>query len=180
MVRGMLILVMLGLVGCGHPTSRSPRDVTASGAESIHSTEKAGDMTQPAVGDRRPDTSSGRVEVLSFHTRRRCPTCRAIEQLTREVVSKTFARQVADSLLVLRVVEIDAESELSERYRVAWSSLLLQGAIRWSTSRAGPSIRPANAPRSSVRPSDMKSKNCSHDSRWKPCNKFSTGRPCPS
>ena len=127
MIRGMLILVMLGLVGCGHPTSRSPRDVTASGAESVHSAEMAGDMTQPAVGDRRPDTSSGRVEVLSFHTRRRCPTCRAIEQLTREVVSKTFARQVADSLLVLRVVEIDAEPELSERYRVAWSSLLLQG-----------------------------------------------------
>lgn len=67
------------------------------------------------------------MEVLSFHTRRRCPTCRAIEQLTREVVSKTFARQVADSLLVLRVVEIEAEPELSERYRVAWSSLLLQG-----------------------------------------------------
>lgn len=127
MIRGMLILVMLGLVGCGHPTSRSPRDVTASGAESVHSAEMAGDMTQPAVGDRRPDTSSGRVEVLSFHTRRRCPTCRAIEQLTREVVSKTFARQVADSLLVLRVVEIEAEPELSERYRVAWSSLLLQG-----------------------------------------------------
>ena len=127
MIRGMLILVMLGLVGCGHPTSQSPRDVTASGAESVHSAEMAGDMTQPAVGDRRPDTSSGRVEVLSFHTRRRCPTCRAIEQLTREVVSKTFARQVADSLLVLRVVEIEAEPELSERYRVAWSSLLLQG-----------------------------------------------------
>ncbi len=127
MIRGMLILVMFGLVGCGHPTSQSPRDVTASGAESVHSTEMAGDMTQPAVGDCRPDTSSGRVEVLSFHTRRRCPTCRAIEQLTREVVSKTFARQVADSLLVLRVVEIDAEPELSERYRVAWSSLLLQG-----------------------------------------------------
>ncbi len=39
-----------------------------------------------------------RVEVLSFHTRRRCPTCRAIERLTREVVAGTFARQVADKV----------------------------------------------------------------------------------
>lgn len=68
-----------------------------------------------------------RVEVLSFHTRRRCPTCRAIERLTREVVAGTFARQVADSSLVLRVVNIDEEPVLAEQYRVAWSSLLLHG-----------------------------------------------------
>lgn len=65
------------------------------------------------------------VEVLSFHARKRCPTCRAIEQLTREVVAGEFAAQLADSTLRLHVAEISEEPELAERYRVTWSSLLV-------------------------------------------------------
>lgn len=65
------------------------------------------------------------VEVLSFHTRKRCPTCRAIEQLTREVVAGEFAAQLADGSLRLHVAEISEEPELAERYRVTWSSLLV-------------------------------------------------------
>lgn len=65
------------------------------------------------------------VEVLSFHARKRCPTCRAIEQLTREVVAGEFAAQLADGSLRLHVAEISEEPELAERYRVTWSSLLV-------------------------------------------------------
>lgn len=65
------------------------------------------------------------VEVLSFHARKRCPTCRAIEQLTREVVAGEFAAQLADGTLRLHVAEISEEPELAERYRVTWSSLLV-------------------------------------------------------
>lgn len=68
-----------------------------------------------------PQEQPDGVEVLSFHTKKRCPTCRAIEQLTREVVEQ----EVADGTLRLHVAEITEEEELAVRYEVAWSSLLL-------------------------------------------------------
>ena len=107
---------LLALGSCGQPTGRNGANASA---------ERAGmpETTSAQLAESLPD----RVEVLSFHTRRRCPTCRAIERLTREVVAGTFAHQVADSSLVLRVVEIEREEALAVRYGVAWSSLLLHG-----------------------------------------------------
>lgn len=72
-----------------------------------------------------PQEQPDGVEVLSFHTKKRCPTCRAIEQLTREVVEQEFADEAADGTLRLHVAEITEEEELAVRYEVAWSSLLL-------------------------------------------------------
>ena len=51
-------------------------------------------------------TMTDGVEVLSFHTKKRCPTCVAIEQLTREVIETEFAAQLADGSLALRVTDI--------------------------------------------------------------------------
>lgn len=121
------MFAVLGLVGCGHPASRPGAGEAASGVETTLTDAVRSDATaQPAAADS-PAQTPGRVEVLSFHGRQRCPTCRAIEQLTREVVEGEFAREVADGTVVLRVVEIEAEPALAERYRVVWSSLLLQG-----------------------------------------------------
>ena len=69
--------------------------------------------------------SSDGVEVLSFHAKKRCPTCIAIENLTREVVEADFAAQLADSSLVFRVVNISEEEALADKYEVTWSSLLV-------------------------------------------------------
>lgn len=71
------------------------------------------------------ESPSDRVEVLSFHTRQRCPTCVAIEQLTREVVEADFAAQLADGKLVFRVVDISGDEALADKYEVTWSSLLI-------------------------------------------------------
>ncbi len=65
------------------------------------------------------------VEVLSFHTKKRCPTCIAIERLAREVVEKDFAAQLADGKLVFRVVAISEDGALADKYEVTWSSLLV-------------------------------------------------------
>lgn len=65
------------------------------------------------------------VEVLSFHTKQRCPTCIAIEQLTREVVETEFATQLADGSLRFRVVDISEDEALADKYEVTWSSLLV-------------------------------------------------------
>lgn len=65
------------------------------------------------------------VEVLSFHTKKRCPTCIAIEQRAREVVETDFAAQLADGKLVFRVVDISEDEALADKYEVTWSSLLV-------------------------------------------------------
>lgn len=70
-------------------------------------------------------TQADGVEVLSFHAKRRCATCVAIEKLTREVVAENFAPQVADGKLRLRVIDISEDEASAERYEVTWSSLLL-------------------------------------------------------
>lgn len=65
------------------------------------------------------------VEVLSFHTKKRCPTCIAIERLAREVIEEDFATQLADGKLVFRVVDISEDEVLADKYEVTWSSLLV-------------------------------------------------------
>lgn len=65
------------------------------------------------------------VEVLSFHAKKRCPTCIAIEKLTREVVETQFAGPLSDGSLTLRVVDIAEEEALADKYEVTWSSLLV-------------------------------------------------------
>lgn len=104
MGRLLLMLAALALGGCGHSASRS------SGA--------------------RERCAADRVEVLSFHAKRRCATCLAIERLTREVVATEFPDALADSSLVFRVVDLTQEEALADRYEVAWSSLLLHGRSR--------------------------------------------------
>ena len=53
------------------------------------------------------------VEVLSFHSKQRCPTCIAIENETRNLLNSSFAQQLADSTVVF------------EHYQVSFSSLIL-------------------------------------------------------
>lgn len=67
------------------------------------------------------------VEVLSFHAKKRCPTCIAIEHLTGEVIRTEFAARLADSSLTFRVVDIAKEGDLADKYEVTWSSLLVVG-----------------------------------------------------
>lgn len=66
-----------------------------------------------------------RIEVLSFHGKQRCATCLAIEKLTRELLESEYAARLADSSLVLRIVDIAENETLADRYEVTWSSLLL-------------------------------------------------------
>ena len=57
----------------------------------------------------KPQVRQNGVEVLSFHAKKRCPTCIAIEQLTREVVESEFAEN----------------EELADQYEITWSALLV-------------------------------------------------------
>lgn len=79
-------------------------------------------------------SKSDRVEVVYFHGAQRCPTCKAIEMHSREVVESYFAKDVRRGRVVFRVVDIsDAESsKLAKSYRVTWSSLFVNG---WKGSK---------------------------------------------
>ena len=64
-----------------------------------------------------------RVEVIYFHGKQRCVTCRAIEQLTNEVLEAT------KGAVVYKVIDIsDPQNEaITDKYEVTWSSLYING-----------------------------------------------------
>ena len=70
------------------------------------------------------------VEVLYFHSKKRCVTCMAIEKYTQEVVETEFANQLADNSVVYRSIDIsEAENEaIADHYEVTWSSLFV---VQW-------------------------------------------------
>lgn len=70
-----------------------------------------------------------RVEVIYFHGKQRCVTCRAIEQLTNEVLEATFRNQIDKGAVVYKVIDIsDPQNEaIADKYEVTWSSLYING-----------------------------------------------------
>lgn len=68
-----------------------------------------------------------RVEVLYFHGKQRCATCKAIESNTQEVINSLFADELKDGTLVFRVVDMSTSEgeEIADRYEVTWSSLFV-------------------------------------------------------
>lgn len=65
------------------------------------------------------------VEVLYFHGKQRCPTCRAIEKETKELVSTTFADDMKKGKLIFKTLDIDENEAIADKYQVTWSSLIL-------------------------------------------------------
>lgn len=65
------------------------------------------------------------VEVLYFHGKQRCPTCKAIEQETKELVLTNFTNETKSGKLVFKELDITENESLAEKYQVTWSSLIL-------------------------------------------------------
>ena len=74
------------------------------------------------------------VEVLYFHGKQRCVTCKAIEKYTKEVVNADLAELVKNGKLRFKEVDISTpEGEtLAEKYRVSWSSLYVN---KWKNGK---------------------------------------------
>lgn len=81
-----------------------------------------------------PDTY---VEVLYFHGKQRCVTCKAIESCTREVIDEQFNDQVKEGKVRFRAVDISTPDgeKLADRYRVSRSSLFINGWKNGKESR---------------------------------------------
>lgn len=97
----MLLLAAAALIACGPRPTNNGNDAT--------------EATPPRDG----------VEVLAFHAKKRCPTCIAVERIARETVDKTFAAEAASGSLRFRTADITDNEALADRYRVAWSALLV-------------------------------------------------------
>ena len=98
-----LIAISLLLLSCsGKPKTENKQEVSAQG---------------------------DRVEVIYFHGKQRCVTCRAIEQLTNEVLEATFRNQIDKGAVVYKVIDIsDPQNEaITDKYEVTWSSLYING-----------------------------------------------------
>lgn len=89
---------------------------------SVTSFAKGGE-TLPATTDSKKDV----VEVLYFHGKQRCITCKSIEKHTKDVLTAYFADQVKNGKIVFRVIDISqpANEKIAEKYEVTWSSLFI-------------------------------------------------------
>ena len=67
------------------------------------------------------------VEVIYFHGKQRCMTCRSIEKNAKELLDAKFAEQMKQGKVVWRVVDISKRenAKLAEKYEVTWSSLFV-------------------------------------------------------
>lgn len=67
----------------------------------------------------------GTLEVLYFHNAKRCATCIAIENGTKELLQSTFREQLQDSTIIFRTINIQDNKDLCEKYQISWSSLIM-------------------------------------------------------
>ena len=97
----ILATITMLFVACGHKST----------------TEKNTEIDNPRNG----------VEVLYFHGKQRCVTCKAIEQLTLEVLEANFADELKDGTIVFRSIDLSQpENEaIADKYEVTWSSLFV-------------------------------------------------------
>lgn len=98
----LLIMASLFMLACGNSSNA----------------ETARKQTKPA---------KDYVEVLLFHGKQRCITCRAIEQHAKELVESKFAEQMKQGKDVMRVIDFSKKENeaLAEKYQVSFSSLIV-------------------------------------------------------
>ncbi len=78
--------------------------------------------------------SNDYVEVVYFHGKQRCITCRAIEKYAKEVVNTHFAQQVKQGKVKFREIDFSTTQgeAVADKYRVASSSLFIN---RWKNGK---------------------------------------------
>lgn len=67
------------------------------------------------------------LNVFYFHGKQRCPTCMAIESLTRSVLNDSYSKELKSGKITFKVIDISTEDgeKIADKYKVSWSSLIL-------------------------------------------------------
>lgn len=70
---------------------------------------------------------SPEVEVYYFHNTRRCETCLAIENETRNTIEAFYANQLKEGRIIFRALNLEekANKEIIEKLKVAGQALLI-------------------------------------------------------
>ena len=82
-----------------------------------------------------------RVEVLCFHTKKRCVTCTAIEKNAQETVETLFAEEVKTGRVVFKTIDLSLEENKSlivsqwKEGKESYENLTLQA---FATARTAP------------------------------------------
>lgn len=74
------------------------------------------------------------VEVMYFHGKQRCPTCKAIEKCTKELIDQDFKAQTKQGKVRFRIVDIstDEGEKIADKYKVTWASLFVN---KWKNGK---------------------------------------------
>ena len=83
--------------------------------------------TSSETEDNQTQLLDDHVEVLYFHGKQRCVTCRAIEEHTKELLEQHYAEQMENGQLCMKIIDISKKEneEIADKYQVTWSSLIL-------------------------------------------------------
>ena len=68
-----------------------------------------------------------KVIVYYFHHTLRCKSCVRMEELTKETVEKYFKKELADSLIIFKPVDVDEEQNIhfEEDYKLEFQQVIL-------------------------------------------------------
>ncbi len=105
----LLLALAFSMISCGSTTGKKSETAKTQQTEQTQATEVK-------------STAESGLKVVVLHTNKRCITCRAIEELTRQAVA-----ELNDENLDLEVVNIsESENEhIADKYEATWSSLIL-------------------------------------------------------
>lgn len=96
----MMAILCMGLFACGNNSAKNDSKVAKQEQKNV-------------------------VEVLYFHGKQRCPTCKAIEEETKKLVEVKYTRQLKEGTLIFKSVDIAEDEMLANKYEVTWSSLII-------------------------------------------------------
>ena len=99
------LVVILTIVSCGCSQKSTKQELASESKQTL---------TTP--------TQSDVIEVIYFHGKKRCISCNAIENLTKEVV-----KELGNEKIVMKIIDISKKEneEIADKYEVSWSSLIL-------------------------------------------------------
>lgn len=92
-------------------------------------TSFAGSPKQNTENKKNNETAADKVEVYYFHFTRRCATCNAVENVTKEALNEYFTDEIKNGKIVFESINLDEESssEIAEKLGVSGQALLFVG-----------------------------------------------------
>ena len=79
-----------------------------------------------------PTTENNKIEITStvrgyyFHGTRRCTTCKAVEEVTKEILNEYYATELADKTISFEAINLDEDDSkiLANKLEVSGQTLL--------------------------------------------------------